>query len=228
MKYSQSQTISQYQLQYEQAEHNIEHTISYLNDIKRVNINLLSKYKSIQYELSYGKRYNGLMKMICEKIALFFNVIKTELEKIVTKSEYTVIMKELGNNDEVILNGKKVNKTMFMIRILEKVLIYYINENKLHKQMKYYANVNKKIHDMKRIRKNEELKAIKLQNEIDMKNSIIMKSQKIYIKRSKNAYNNGMLQLHLNKKKKLEANNQRRKYNDINEKENEFYQFVTY
>jgi hypothetical protein len=228
MKYSQTQTVSQYQLQYEQDEHNIEHTISYLNDIKRININLLSKYKSIQYELSYGKRYNGLMKMICEKIALFFNIIKTELEKIVTKSEYAVIMKELGNNNEVILNGKKVNKTMFMIRILEKVLIYYINENKLHKQMKYYANVNKKIHDMKRIRKNEELKAIRLQNEIDMKNSIIMKSQKIYIKQSKNAYNNGMLQLHLNKKKKMEANNQRRKYNDVNEKENEFYQFVTY
>ena len=228
MKYSQTQTVSQYQLQYEQDEHNIEHTISYLNDIKRININLLSKYKSIQYELSYGKRYNGLMKMICEKIALFFNIIKTELEKIVTKSEYAVIMKELGNNNEVILNGKKVNKTMFMIRILEKVLIYYINENKLHKQMKYYANVNKKIHDMKRIRKNEELKAIRLQNEIDMKNSIIMKSQKIYIKQSKNAYNNGMLQLHLNKKKKMEANNQRRKYNDVNEKGNEFYQFVTY
>ena len=228
MKYSQSQTVSEYQSTYNQLEHNIEQTLVHLNDIKRTNINLLSKYKSIQYELSYGKRYNGLMKMICEKIALFFNVIKTEIEKIVTKSEYTVIMKELGNNDEVILNGKKVNKTMFMIRILEKVLIYYINENKLHKQMKYYANVNKKIHDMKRIRKNEELKAIKLQNEIDMKNSIIMKSQKIYIRQVKNAYNKGMLQLHLNKKKKMESNNQRRKHNNVNEKENEFYQFVTY
>jgi hypothetical protein len=111
------------------------------------------------------------------------------------------------------------------MEIMEKILHYYLNENKKYIGTKCYNVIIKRLSDLKRLEKYEQVKVMSMLNEMKLREKMLSKWNKVNIIPLKNTYDKGksIMMLH-----NINSRNKRNRISNYNSDEEAFQQFVTY
>ena len=207
-----------------QTKNNTELSIveSQLALIKQKHNTLQSTLHSIYNQITYNNQFKTV-ELIHEKLLHFLENIPINVSEVLNIDEYN---KLLHCDDSIIhFKGRKMNKTIFLMEIMEKILHYYLNENKKYIGTKYYNVIIKRLSDLKRLEKYEQVKVMSVLNEMKLKEKMLSKWNKVNIIPLKNTYDKGKSIMMLNH---INSRNKRNRISNYNSDEEAFQQFVTY
>ena len=128
----------------------------------------------------------------------------------------------------VFINGYKYNKVLYIMKILEKLLLYYIslkvqvmNSN----SSKSYIAIENKVLKAKKIEKNKQYKEHEVLQIIERHKKIIEKNNKVLFIKNKKIYDNGRKVL-VDKKEEKKAISEKKQQEDVYNNDKEL--FLTY
>ena len=128
----------------------------------------------------------------------------------------------------VFINGYKYNKVLYIMKILEKLLLYYIslkvqvmNSN----SSKSYIAIENKVLKAKKIEKNKQYKEHEVLQIIERNKKIIEKNNKVLFIKNKKIYDNGRKVL-VDKKEEKKAISEKKQQEDVYNNDKEL--FLTY
>ena len=128
----------------------------------------------------------------------------------------------------VFINGYKYNKVLYIMKILEKLLLYYIslkvqvmNSN----SSKSYIAIENKVLKAKKIEKNKQYKEHEVLQIIERNKKIIEKNNKVLFIQNKKIYDNGRKVL-VDKKEEKKAISEKKQQEDVYNNDKEL--FLTY
>ena len=128
----------------------------------------------------------------------------------------------------VFINGYKYNKVLYIMKILEKLLLYHIslkvqvmNSN----SSKSYIAIENKVLKAKKIEKNKQYKEHEVLQIIERNKKIIEKNNKVLFIKNKKIYDNGRKVL-VDKKEEKKAISEKKQQEDVYNNDKEL--FLTY
>ena len=195
---------------------------SQLTIIKEQHNTLQSKLHLLYNQISYDKQLKTV-EHIHEKVLHFLQNIPINVSEVLNFDEYNKVL----HSDESIvhLKGRKINKTIFLMEIIEKILYYYLNETKKYIGTKHYSVIIKRLSDLKRLEKYEQVKVMSILNEIKLKQKMLSKWNKVNIIPLRKTYDKGKSIMMLNN---INSRNKLNRIQHYNSDEEAFQQFVTY
>lgn len=197
-----------------------------LKKVKEKNMLLQNEYEKVtkdpeQRELSY---------VIFKKIKQFLLSLPVNIETEYNISKFYKIINTKG--PIVFIKGYKYNKILYVIKILEKILFYYISQKLLYENNgKYdslYIEAENAIIKQKKIEKNKQLKEQEIQKRIERNNEIMEKYNKVLLIPRRMVFDKG-IELIIKKKKGKEERELKQNMNDDGMTSNERYEnLLTY
>ena len=137
--------------------------------------------------------------------------------------------KIINSKDPIVfINGYKYNKVLYIMKILEKLLLYYIslkvqvmNSN----SSKSYIAIENNVLKAKKIEKNKQYKEHEVLQIIERNKKIIEKNNKVLFIKNKKIYDNGRKVL-VDKKEEKKAISEKKQQEDVYNNDKEL--FLTY
>ena len=193
-----------------------------LKKVKERNSILQREYERI----SKSPEKRELSLVIFKKIKQFLLSLPINIE-----SEYNIskFYKNINTKGPIVfIKGYKYNKILYVIKILEKILFYYISQkqNIMYenngKNQALYIEAENNIIKQKKIEKNNQLKEQEIQKRIDRNNKIIEKYNKVLFIPKRMVFDKG-IELIIKRKKGKEEKKMKESGNDDGMTNNERY-----
>ena len=195
---------------------------SQLTVIKQKHSSLQSKLNSIYNQISHERQFKTV-ELVRDKLVGFLRNLPINVSEVLNIEEYKTVLH--SNESVILLQGRKMNKTIFLMEVMEKILYHYLNETKKYIGTKYYNVVIKRLSDLKRLEKYEQVKAMSIFNEIQLKQKLHSKWNKVKYVPTKKTYDEGKKMIMINH---INSRNKTNRIHCNHSDEETFQQFITY